>query len=88
MSKGIRQKYQGVMRDLLQKHKGTGKRIELFTERGAYAMQASKDDSNFVIEIVDDSEIVEIEGVGSAEELRTTVQDAVRDTINSDTGRI
>lgn len=36
------QKYQGVMRNLLQQHKGTGKRIELITEKGAYAMQASK----------------------------------------------
>ncbi|MCE5173142.1 hypothetical protein LQV63_28165 [Paenibacillus profundus] len=40
MNNGISQKYQGVMRDLLQQHKGTGKRIELITEKGAYTMQA------------------------------------------------
>ncbi|MEC0235044.1 hypothetical protein P4H71_11965 [Paenibacillus kribbensis] len=63
MSKGIPQKYQGVMRDLLQKHKGTGKRIELITEKGVYMMRASKDSSSIVIEIVDDSEVIEVDGV-------------------------
>ncbi|ASJ54834.1 hypothetical protein BP422_15405 [Brevibacillus formosus] len=85
MSKGIRQKYQGVMRDLLQKHKGTGKRIELFTERGVYAMQGS---NSFVIEIVDDSATVEVEGIGSTEELVATIQNAVQETLNRATGKV
>ncbi|GIP59566.1 hypothetical protein [Paenibacillus woosongensis] len=42
MNNGIPQKYQGMMRDLLQNLRGTGKRIELITEKGAYTMQANK----------------------------------------------
>ncbi|WP_019537013.1 hypothetical protein [Paenibacillus ginsengihumi] len=87
MNNGIPQKYQGVMRDLLQKFKGTGKRIELITEKGAYTMQANKSSDSFVIEIVDDSEVIEVDDIGSTVELRVTVQDAVRETMNSVTGR-
>ena len=41
-------------------------------------MLASKDSNSFVIEITDDSEVVEIDGVGSLEELRETVQGTAR----------
>ena len=51
MNNEIPPKYQDVMRDLLQKFKGTGKRIELITEKGAYTMQANKSSDSFVIEI-------------------------------------
>lgn len=74
-------KYQDVMRDLLQKFKGTGKRIELITEKGAYTMQANKSSDSFVIEIVDDSEVIEVDDIGSTVELRVTVQEAVRETM-------
>ncbi|GEB34146.1 MULTISPECIES: hypothetical protein [Brevibacillus] len=50
-------------------------------------MQASKDNSNFVIEIVDDSEVIEVNGVGTTDELRAAVQDAVRETISNAIGR-
>ncbi|WP_435924014.1 hypothetical protein [Paenibacillus sp. DYY-L-2] len=87
MSNRIPQTDQDMMNALLQRYKGTGKRIELITEKGAYAMQASKDNSNFVIEIVDDSEVIEVNGVGSTEELRAAVQDTVRETISNAIGR-
>ncbi|MOA07342.1 hypothetical protein D3C78_1270310 [compost metagenome] len=87
MSNRIPRKYQGVMYDLLQQHKGTGKRIELMTEKGVYTMQASKDSNSFVIEITDNNEDVEIEDAGSTEELREAVQDAVRETISNAIGR-
>jgi hypothetical protein len=87
MNNEIPPKYQDVMRDLLQKFKGTGKRIELITEKGAYTMQANKSSDSFVIEIVDDSEVIEVDDIGSTVELRVTVQDAVRETMNSVTGR-
>ncbi|GFN32152.1 hypothetical protein PCURB6_24120 [Paenibacillus curdlanolyticus] len=87
MNNGIPQKYRGVVRDLLQKLKGTGKRFELITEKGAYTMQANKSSDSFVIEIVDDSEVIEVDDIGSTVELRVTVQDAVRETMNSVTGR-
>ncbi|WP_025682331.1 hypothetical protein [Paenibacillus maysiensis] len=87
MNNGIPQKYQGVMRDLLQNLKGTGIRIELIMEKGAYTMQANKSSGSFVIEIVDDSEVIEVDDIGSTEELRVTVQDAIRETMNSVTGR-
>ncbi|MGG0884056.1 hypothetical protein [Brevibacillus parabrevis] len=87
MSNRIPQTDQDMMNALLQRYKGTGKLIELITEKGAYAMQASKDNSNFVIEIVDDSEVIEVNGVGSTEELRAAVQDTVRETISNAIGR-
>ncbi|GFN31591.1 hypothetical protein [Paenibacillus xylaniclasticus] len=79
MNNGIPQKYQGVVRDLLQKLKGTGKRIELITEKGAYTMQATKSSDSFVIETVDDNEVIEVDDNASTVELRVTVQDAVRE---------
>lgn len=87
MSNHIPRKYQGVMNDLLQQHKGTGKRIELMTEKGVYTMQASKDSNSFVIEITDNSEDVEIEDAGSTEELREALQDEVRETISNAIGK-
>lgn len=87
MNNWIPQKYQGVMRDLLQNLKGTGKRVELITEKGACTMQANKSSDSFVIEIVDDSGVIEVDDIDSTEELRVTVQDAVRETMNSATGR-
>jgi len=50
-------------------------------------MQANKSSDSFVIEIVDDSEVIEVDDIGSTVELRVTVQDAVRETMNSVTGR-
>ncbi|MEY8747022.1 hypothetical protein [Paenibacillus tundrae] len=88
MNKRIPRIYQGVMHDLLQQHKGTGKRIELITEKGAYMMRASKSSGSFVIEIVDDHETVEVQGVGSTEELRVALQETVRETIDNATGRV
>ncbi|MBN3524084.1 hypothetical protein [Paenibacillus apiarius] len=88
MSNRIPQPDHDMMKALLQRYKGTGKQIELITEKGAYAMQASKDSSNFVIEIVEDSEVIEVDGVGSTEELRAVVQGAVRETISNATGRM
>jgi hypothetical protein len=88
MSNGVPRKVQGAMRELLQQHKGTGQRIELFTEKGAYAMQARKGINSFVIEIVDDTECIQVEGISSVEELKSAVQGAVRETIGSVTGRV
>ncbi|MBN3522638.1 hypothetical protein [Paenibacillus apiarius] len=87
MSNRIPQPDHDTMNALLQRYKGTGKRIELITEKGAYTMQANKSSDSFVIEIVDDSEIIEVDDIGSTEELRVTVQEAVRETMNSATGR-
>lgn len=87
MSSRIPHSDHDTMNALLQRYKGTGKRIELITEKGAYTMQANKSSDSFVIEIVDDSEVVEVEEVGSTEELRVVVQEAVRETIGNATGR-
>ncbi|WP_019534770.1 hypothetical protein [Paenibacillus ginsengihumi] len=43
-------------------------------------------DDEIVIEIVDDE--IEIEGIGSTEELVATIQDSVQETLNRATGKV
>ncbi|MGG4492897.1 hypothetical protein [Brevibacillus reuszeri] len=61
----IPKKYEKDVKSFLKRYKGTGKRLELFTEEGVFAVNADSElieivDDDGVIEITDDSELIEI----------------------------
>lgn len=62
--------------------------LQLAKSKGLVTSATEKffSDDEIIIEIVDDE--IEIEGVRSADELRSTIHDAVQDTLNRVTGKV
>ncbi|WP_289140961.1 hypothetical protein [uncultured Brevibacillus sp.] len=60
MSKKLPKKCERTAKALMNKYKGTGKRVELITEDGAFVLIEGNNDSGDYIEIIDDDDQIEI----------------------------